>query len=147
MARPSPANVVRRSLLFAVTGKVGPAKGMDAVFTALADPTRRHVLEKLSRGGTVTPSALAAKLPISRQAVSKHLAALQEAELVESDRVGRETKYSLRSDSLDSAALWIQTVSADWDDRLEALRRSLRKRISSGEEDHAAGYELPPDED
>src|SRR5688500_11154112 len=123
MRRPGPIGALRRSLMFAATGKVGPVKGMDAVFTALADPTRRHVLEKLSRGGTVTASGLASRLPISRQAVSKHLTALHEAELVDSDRVGRETRYSLRSEPLDGAALWIQTVSADWDDRLEALRR------------------------
>ncbi len=147
MARPRPGNVLARSLFFAVTGRISPAKGIDAVFAALADPTRRRVLEKLSRGGTVTASGLAGKLPISRQAVSKHLAALQDAELVEPNRVGRETRYSLRAESFDGAAMWIQAVSAEWDDRLEALRRSLRKRVRSGEEDHAAGYELPPDED
>jgi DNA-binding transcriptional ArsR family regulator len=103
-------------------------KRMDAVFTALGDPTRRRVLERLSRGGTVTASGLAAKLPISRQAVTKHLAALHEARLVSSDRVGREARYTLRPEPLDDAAHWIQTVSAEWDDRLEALRRSLEKR-------------------
>jgi DNA-binding transcriptional ArsR family regulator len=127
--RPGPGMVLRRSLLFAQGGAVGPVRGMDAVFTALGDPTRRRVLERLSRGGTVTASGLAAKLPISRQAVSKHLAALHTADLVSSERVGRETRYSLRSEPLDAAALWIQTVSADWDDRLEALRRSLQKRV------------------
>jgi DNA-binding transcriptional ArsR family regulator len=101
---------------------------MDIVFTALGDPIRRRALERLSRGGTVTASALAAKLPISRQAVAKHLSALQEADLVTSDRVGRETRYTLRPEPLDDAARWIQTVSAEWDDRLEALRRSLERR-------------------
>lgn len=101
---------------------------MDAVFDALADPTRRRVVETLARGGTVTASGLAAQLPITRQAVAKHLSALQGAELVSSSRVGRETQYKLRPQPLDEAAHWIQMVSADWDDRLEALRRSLEKR-------------------
>jgi DNA-binding transcriptional ArsR family regulator len=108
--------------------------GMDAVFTALGDPTRRQVLERLSRGGTVTATGLAARLPISRQAVAKHLAALHEANLVSSDRVGRETRYELRPEPLDDAARWIQTVSAEWDDRLEALRRSLARRIRDSRE-------------
>ena len=101
---------------------------VDAVFSALADPTRRRVVETLSRGGTATASGLAAQLPISRQAVAKHLAALRDAHLLSSDRVGRETHYKLRPQPLDDAARWIQTVSAEWDDRLEALRRTLEKR-------------------
>jgi DNA-binding transcriptional ArsR family regulator len=78
----------------------------------------------------VTASGLAAQLPITRQAVSKHLTALREAELVNSSRVGRETHYKLRPQPLDDAAHWIQMVSAEWDDRLEALRRSLERRRS-----------------
>ena len=103
---------------------------VDAVFDALADPTRRRVVETLARGGTVTASGLAAQLPITRQAVSKHLSALHGAELVTTSRVGRETHYKLRPQPLDEAAHWIQMVSAEWDDRLEALRRSLEKRGS-----------------
>jgi DNA-binding transcriptional ArsR family regulator len=101
---------------------------VDAVFNALADPTRRRMLERLARGGTVTASGMAQKLPISRQAVAKHLAALRSAELVDSERVGRETQYRLHPDSLNDAARWIQTVSAEWDHRLEALRRTLETR-------------------
>jgi len=103
-------------------------RNVDAVFDALADPTRRRVVETLARGGTVTASGLAGELPITRQAVSKHLNALRGAELVTSSRIGRETHYKLRLDPLDEAAHWIQMVSAEWDDRLEALRRSLERR-------------------
>jgi DNA-binding transcriptional ArsR family regulator len=101
---------------------------VDPVFNALADPTRRRMLERLARGGTLTASGVAEELPISRQAVAKHLAALHSAKLVSSERVGRETHYRLRPDPLDDAARWIQTVSAEWDHRLEALRRSLETR-------------------
>jgi DNA-binding transcriptional ArsR family regulator len=103
---------------------------VDSVFEALADPTRRRVVETLARGGTVTASGLASELPMTRQAVAKHLAALSSAELVSSTRMGRETHYKLRPQPLDEAAHWIQMVSAEWDDRLEALRRSLAKRRS-----------------
>jgi len=101
---------------------------VDSVFGALADPTRRHVVETLARGGTVTASGLAEQLPITRQAVAKHLSALRGADLVTSTRVGRETQYRLRPEPLDDAANWIQTVSAEWDDRLDALRRSIESR-------------------
>ena len=101
---------------------------VDSVFDALADPTRRRVVETLARGGTVTASGLAAQLPITRQAVAKHLSALRGADLVTAQRVGRETQYKLRPQPLDHAAHWIQMVSAEWDDRLDALRRSVEKR-------------------
>jgi DNA-binding transcriptional ArsR family regulator len=107
-----------------------PHRHVDGTFAALADPTRRRVVEKLARGGTVTASGLAEQLPMTRQAVSKHLSALHGAELVTSTRVGRETHYELRPQPLDEAAQWIQMVSAEWDDRLEALRRSLERRRS-----------------
>ena len=80
------------------------ATQVDAVFSALADPTRRSVLETLSSGATVTASGLARTLPISRQAVSKHLASLRDAKLVSSERVGRETVYALRPEPLEDAA-------------------------------------------
>jgi DNA-binding transcriptional ArsR family regulator len=101
---------------------------VDAVFEALADPTRRRVVETLARGEPVTASGLAAELPITRQAVAKHLSALRGADLVTATRVGRETQYMLRPQPLDEAAQWIQMVSAEWEDRLGALRRSVEKR-------------------
>ncbi|HKH40417.1 MAG TPA: metalloregulator ArsR/SmtB family transcription factor [Solirubrobacterales bacterium] len=103
---------------------------VDSVFGALADPTRRRVVETLAQGGTVTASGLADQLPITRQAVAKHLSALRGADLVTSTRVGRETHYKLRPQPLDEAAKWMQTVSAEWDRRLEALRGSVEKRAS-----------------
>lgn len=99
---------------------------VDAVFSALADPTRRSVLETLSSGATVTASGLARTLPISRQAVAKHLASLRDAKLVSSERVGRETVYELRPEPLEDAKAWIERVGAEWDTRLAAMRRALR---------------------
>jgi DNA-binding transcriptional ArsR family regulator len=96
-----------------------------AVFAALADPTRRQVVESLSGGSTVTASRLAAELPITRQAVAKHLAALDHAGLVEGERRGRETHYRLTPAPLTEAASWMAAVGAQWDDRLESLRTHL----------------------
>ena len=98
---------------------------VDAVFAALADPTRRRVVETLAGGSTVTASAVAADLPISRQAVAKHLAALRRARLVRAERVGRETRYRLRPEALGDAAQWMATVGAEWDGRLGDLQRLL----------------------
>jgi DNA-binding transcriptional ArsR family regulator len=101
---------------------------IDAVFAALADPTRRRVIETLAGGSTITASALAAELPISRQGVAKHLAALRRAHLVSARRVGRETRYSLDGEALEDAARWIARVGAEWDERLGDLRRLLEAR-------------------
>jgi DNA-binding transcriptional ArsR family regulator len=104
----------------------------DAVFAAIADPTRRRLIETLAGGGSATASGLAAELPITRQAVAKHLAALARARLVRSRRVGRETRYTLDPAPLSGAAEWIAVVGAEWDDRLGALERVLARARSSG---------------
>ena len=99
-----------------------------AVFAALADPTRRQVVQSLSQGSTVTASRLALELPMTRQAVAKHLAALDHAGLVSAERVGRETRYRLTPAPMTEAASWMASVGAQWDDRLEALRTHLARR-------------------
>jgi DNA-binding transcriptional ArsR family regulator len=97
------------------------------VFDALGDPTRRHIVESLSRG-EASATQLAADLPVTRQAVAKHLTALRVAGLVESRRQGRETLYSVNSGPLDVAAAWIVRVGGEWDDRLERLRKLVEPR-------------------
>jgi DNA-binding transcriptional ArsR family regulator len=86
------------------------------VFSALADPSRRHVLGYIADHGTATATELTGELPITRQAVAKHLATLSEAGLVQSERAGRETRYRLTPSG------------AEWDDRLDALRQHLDRR-------------------
>jgi DNA-binding transcriptional ArsR family regulator len=95
------------------------------VFAALGDPTRRHLVEALATRGSASATALAAELPISRQAVAKHLAALGGAGLVRSHRSGRETLYELQPEPLAEAADWMAQVGAEWDDRLARLQRLL----------------------
>jgi DNA-binding transcriptional ArsR family regulator len=99
----------------------------DAVFAALADPTRRGIYRALAGGGADTASDLARGLPISRQAVSKHLAALAEAGLVASERNGRETHYRPTPAPLADAAAWMTEVGALWDTRLAALARLVER--------------------
>jgi DNA-binding transcriptional ArsR family regulator len=97
------------------------------VFTALADPTRRFVLETLATRGDATATELAAELPVTRQAVAKHLAALGEAGLVDARRAGRETRYRLTPEPLGDAVGWLERI---WDERLDALRRHLGETSS-----------------
>jgi DNA-binding transcriptional ArsR family regulator len=102
---------------------------LGAVFAALADPTRRHVIEMLSQRSTVTASGLADELPISRQAVAKHLRALTEAGLLTRAQHGRETQYHLSPQRLDGAIRWMAAAGADWDQRLARLQKDLGEGI------------------
>ena len=98
---------------------------VDDVFAALADPTRRFVLERLARHGSASQSELAGELPVTRQAVAKHLATLHRAGLVRAERWGRETRYELDSAPLGDAAAWLERVGTAWDERLAALARHV----------------------
>jgi DNA-binding transcriptional ArsR family regulator len=95
--------------------------GLNEVFGALADPTRREVMRSLAEQPGLTASHLAGELPMTRQAVSKHLAALSGAGLVEARREGRETRYTLTPAPLAGAMRWMSDVGAEWDTRLERL--------------------------
>lgn len=104
-----------------------PEDAVGAVFSALADPTRRHIVASLARSRATT-TGLAAELPISRQGVAKHLAALEEADLVRSARSGREVVYELTPAAMTDAARWMAEVGAEWDERLAGLFRLLSVR-------------------
>jgi DNA-binding transcriptional ArsR family regulator len=97
------------------------------VFDALGDPTRRHIVESLAQG-EASATQLAAELPVTRQAVAKHLVALRDAGLVEPRKQGRETLYALNRAPLDAAAGWIERVGNEWDERLERLKRIVAPR-------------------
>jgi DNA-binding transcriptional ArsR family regulator len=99
---------------------------LGAVFAALADPTRRLVLRSLASRPDLTASRLAGELPMSRQAVAKHLAALHGAGLVEARREGRETRYVLTPAPLADAMGWMAEVGGAWDARLARLAERAR---------------------
>jgi DNA-binding transcriptional ArsR family regulator len=96
-----------------------------AVFGALADPTRRTLLSTIADQRSATATELASELPISRQAVLKHLTALSDAGLLDRERSGREVRYRVTPEPLSDAVSWMADVGAAWDDRLAALRRQL----------------------
>ncbi len=95
------------------------------LLAALADPTRRAVFERLNSGGPASASKLATELPISRQAIAKHLGLLDSVGLVDRREEGRQVVYSARVAPLRDVATWLETVGGEWDDRLERLKRSF----------------------
>ena len=103
---------------------------MTDVFTALADPNRRHLLEALARN-EASATQLAANLPVTRQAVAKHLDALASAGLVTATRRGREKLYQISPRPFTDAVSWMADLGKRWDDRLAALHAhvtSLKRR-------------------
>jgi DNA-binding transcriptional ArsR family regulator len=97
----------------------------DAVFGALSDPTRRALLETIASRPDATATELAADLPITRQAVLKHLSALADAGLVDRERTGREVHYRVTPAPLSDAVSWMADVGGQWDERLARLRSAV----------------------
>jgi DNA-binding transcriptional ArsR family regulator len=95
------------------------------VFGALADPTRRALLAAIADQPAATATQLASELPISRQAVIKHLAALADAGLLDRERSGREVRYRVTPEPLTAAVSWIAGVGGQWDERMARLKRQL----------------------
>ena len=93
---------------------------------AIGDPTRRAIFELLAEGPTPV-GELAARLPISRPAVSQHLAVLRGVRLVSEQRQGRQRRYHLHPERLDEVRKWMHTLDGFWDDRLDRLGRHLEE--------------------
>ncbi len=94
------------------------------VFRAIADPTRRAILDRL-RAGPTPVNALAAEFDQSRPAISKHLRVLREARLVTEERSGRERLYELQPAALQSVVAWIEGYRGFWQVSLANLKRRL----------------------
>ncbi len=97
---------------------------VDSVLVALADPMRRQLLDLLAAQGVATATTLARRVPVSRQAVVKHLTVLDAAGLVSGRRVGREVRYAVRPEALDATARWMAALATDWDRRLANIKRA-----------------------
>lgn len=95
-----------------------------AVFGALADPMRRRLLAQLA-ARPATATELADGLPISRQAVAKHLGSLSEAGLLQRERTGRDVRYRITPAPLSEAMTWMAEVGGQWDERLARLASAL----------------------
>jgi len=100
--------------------------GLDVVFAALADPTRRAVVERL-RLGPATMTELAAPLSTTLPALTKHLAVLQRAGLVATAKKGRQRYCSLTAAPMRDAAAWLAEYGGYWDERLDALTAYLEE--------------------
>ena|SRR5579872_2684898 len=103
------------------TSSPGKSNSLTAVYAALADPTRRELLELLlTQEQSIT--ALAKHFPVSRVAVSKHLVVLEEAGLVQERKVGREHRYQLNPVPLRGAYDWLARYEQFWDEKLAHLK-------------------------
>jgi DNA-binding transcriptional ArsR family regulator len=96
---------------------------LDMLFGALADPTRRLLVQRLLVKGPTTATVLAETTPLTRQAILKHLQVLEVAGLLAHERVGREVHYRVTPQPLASAVGWILDTAGQWDNRIDRLRR------------------------
>jgi DNA-binding transcriptional ArsR family regulator len=95
----------------------------DDLWAAIADPSRRRVLDLLVERGEASASSLAGLVPFSRQAVSKHLAVLEQAGLISRRKLGREVLYQVDAARLDQATRAMTEVARQWDRRLDSIKR------------------------
>jgi DNA-binding transcriptional ArsR family regulator len=100
---------------------------MTDVFDAVADPTRRQIMDWLRSGKALSVKELTDQLPISRQAVTKHLGVLEEAGLIEHEWRGRERRHRLKAQRLQQLDDWLAPYAAAWDRRLSRLRKHLEE--------------------
>lgn len=103
------------------------------IFAALSDPTRLRLVERLSQEGPLPISVLAQGVPISRQAVTKHLIALEEVELAISRREGRERIFALRTERLALVHRYLDHIARQWDGALGRLRAHVETGIGGGQ--------------
>lgn len=101
------------------------------VLIALADPTRRQLLDLIALKGQATATTLSTTVSVSRQAVVKHLTVLKDARLVSSIRVGREVRYNVCPHQLSLTAEWMANLAADWDRRLERIKHIAETKDNS----------------
>ncbi|HTA08107.1 MAG TPA: metalloregulator ArsR/SmtB family transcription factor [Streptosporangiaceae bacterium] len=100
----------------------------EQVFVALADPSRRAILAALASGGPATATDLARRLPITRQAIAKHLALMTEAGLVTAEPgERRRVRYRLQSGPMQLAQQFLAALARDWDGPLDALQDRLNR--------------------
>jgi DNA-binding transcriptional ArsR family regulator len=104
------------------------------MFVALADPTRRHILELLANSGELAATAIYEQFPVSPQAVSQHLKVLREAHLVEMDKRAQKHVYRLNPQTLSQFEVWVQNMQQRWSESFDALDTVLeREKKKEGE--------------
>jgi DNA-binding transcriptional ArsR family regulator len=101
----------------------------DELWAAIAEPMRRRLLDVMLERGEATATTLADELPVTRQAVAKHLAVLERAGLVSGERRGRELVYVVKPERLDAATAAMGRVATRWDQRLDRIKRISEERV------------------
>ena len=91
------------------------------MYVALADPTRRHILELLATNGELSATAIYEQFPVSPQAISQHLKVLREAHLVEMEKRAQKHVYRLNPQTLSQFEAWVQQMQQRWNERFDAL--------------------------
>lgn len=107
----------------------------DDLWSAVGDPTRRRMLDLLLADGEGTATSLSAHLPVTRQAVAKHLAVLDRAGLVHSSAAGRERRYQVDEAQLARAVAQLSAVGSAWDARLQRIKR-IAEAIQRVKDEH-----------
>lgn len=117
----------------------------DELWEAMADPTRRKLLDLLVARGQGTATTLTAEMPVSRQAISKHLSLLQRVGLIDGHRQGREVRYQVRDERLAEATGALSEVANRWDRRLRAIKQLAEHahaiNVSTGEVEDRSAHE------
>ncbi len=121
-----------------------PTADVGTVFTALSDPHRRRLLEALGdHPSGASATTLAKSLPVSRQAVDKHLRVLERTGLVDSARHGREIRFAVRREQLDRSAAWLTELADRWEKRLGRLKAAAEATEQGGDAPAAASDRGP----
>jgi DNA-binding transcriptional ArsR family regulator len=102
---------------------------MTVIFAALADPTRRRIVERVSAHGAIRVTALAKPFRISLPAISRHLRVLEDARLIQRQRRGRLHLIRARADGMKAAQTWIAQCAAHWDSQFDALDELLKSEL------------------
>ena len=107
----------------------------NAIFAALADPTRRRILSRLSREGEIRVTALASPFRISLPAISRHLRVLESARLIERRRRGRVHLIRARATGVQQAQRWLAELAAGWNFSFDALDELLNEEMQKKEQE------------
>jgi ArsR family transcriptional regulator, cadmium/lead-responsive transcriptional repressor len=108
----------------------------DDLWSAVGDPTRRRLLDRLLNDGAGTATSLSEHLPVTRQAVAKHLDVLDRAGLVHATAVGREKRYRVDDAQLARAVAQLASVGATWDARLRRIKKIAEAIQQSQQNNH-----------
>jgi DNA-binding transcriptional ArsR family regulator len=98
------------------------------LFSALAEPNRRHIIETLARHGELSATEISDKFPISPAAISQHLKVLREARLVQMERRAQQRIYQLNPEKMTELEDWAKEMKSRWEERFDKLDKLLKEQ-------------------